>query len=170
MSRLGLFILVNLIGGILVLGGYFLGITSDPSMKTKLWGNLPESWQVFYFISIIMSSIGYLAFFYNIVFKQNVGGVLTNRLILLCVIFLFSASLWMPLTIKVIESNNGFFWILTQVSLWVTAFAAIVITALLIKSPHRPKNRSYQLTMWGMSYLSFHCLVLDAILWTNYFY
>ena len=50
MSRLGLFILVNLIGGIFVLGGYFLGITSDPSMKTKLWGNLPESWQVFYFI------------------------------------------------------------------------------------------------------------------------
>ena len=39
------------------------------------------------------------AFFYNIVFKKNVGGVLTNRLILLCVIFLFSASLWMPLTI-----------------------------------------------------------------------
>jgi hypothetical protein len=170
MSRVGLFILINLIGGIFVLGGYFLGITSDPSMKIKLWGNLPESWQGFYFASIIMSSIGYLVFFYNITFKQTAGYILTNRLILLCVIFLFSASLWMPLTIKVLENNNNFFWILSQISLWVTAFAAITITILLIRSPHRPKNRSYQLTMWGMSYLSFHCLVLDAILWTNYFY
>ena len=76
-----LFLWVNIIGGIAVLGGYAYALAINPETRNALWGGIPESWKPLYTFSMFTSAIGYLYAIYYLVFTNNwerVGGVGTN--------------------------------------------------------------------------------------------
>ena len=71
MSASNVFFLVNLIGGIAVLGGYAYYLAVNPEHRAFLWGGVPGEWQPYIVVSMFVAAAGYLWFFAYIVFSSG---------------------------------------------------------------------------------------------------
>ena len=166
-----LFLTINVLGGILVLGGYAIGLTRALENPSLLWGNVPETWRGAYGISMIIAAIGYLGFFFHIMMDNKVNQPLTknhialNTVVTLCALFLISASMWMPAALQFIKTGADFWWMITVGSLWITSLAVIGIFITLIVQSNCKQLKMRLFAILGGGYLGFHCLVLDAIIW-----
>ena len=102
MSSQNIFILVNIIGGISVLGTYVLGITLFPEHRDDLWGGVQGKLRPVFIFSMILAAARYLTFAYVSIFQEGISsdriGVSDRPFLIVLIsgIFLFSASLWMP--------------------------------------------------------------------------
>ena len=167
-----LFLMINVLGGISVLGGYAIGLTSAPENPSVLWGNVPENWRGGYGISMIVAAIGYLGFFFYIMQDNKWSQSLTknhtalNTVIALCALFLISASMWMPAALQFIKTGADSWWAITVGSLWITSLTVIGIFVVLMVQQHGTQIKMRLFAIFGLGYLGFHCLVLDAIIWT----
>ena len=171
------FVIVNLLGGISVLGGYVIGLYLFPDQREMLWGGLQGRWRIVFTVSMLIAAAGYLAFFYGIIVKSNPAsfslGFLNgyHAISILATIFLISASIWMPATLIYLKSMNSAWWIISVASLWITATSLIALTAMVVISPLAiPSVSARILAIIGISYITFHCLVFDAIIWVSRFH
>ena len=175
MSSTNVFILINLAGGILVLGSYFVGLVYYSDSREKLWGGLVGIWRTIFCISMILATFGYLLFFYYMSFEAGLEGLnhrfdmIYHSPSILCALFLISSSMWMPFTVAYLNGKGRLCWIVGVWSLWVSALSLLLLALSL--GFHQREN---QQTIWllgtiGVSYVAFHCTVLDAIIWTNRF-
>lgn len=171
------FLIINLIGGIAVLGGYLVCLYVYPDQREALWGGVQSGWQSVFTVSMLMAAAGYLVFSYGILFKSSPDGFSSKYLdtrhaiSLLCMVFLISAAIWMPATISYLKTNNSIWWILSVTSLWITAISLFTVTTLVIVCPLTIPSTFYRvLTISGISYITFHCLILDAIIWVSRFH
>lgn len=170
------FLIINMIGGTAVLGGYLVCLYVFPSQREALWGGVQNGWQSVFTVSMIIAAAGYLAFSYGILFKSS-PEEFSSRLLdtkhaisILCMIFLISAAIWMPATIAYLKTSNSIWWILSVISLWITAISLFTTTFIVITHPLAIPSIFYRgLTIAGISYITFHCLVLDAIIWVSRF-
>lgn len=96
-----LIIIINIVGGALVLGGYAWGLITHPETRAGLWGGIPESWKVYYTVSMFLAAAGYLTFFYYIVFAEGQtvkpfnGAFDLNFFTVLFATYLLLAAAWM---------------------------------------------------------------------------
>ena len=171
------FILVNMIGGILVLGGYAIGIGNFPEHRNSLWGGVSTSWRQAIVVSMLIAAVGYLMFCYMAVFKDGATHFSHDWLLgdhsvtILTAIFLISAACWMPFLLTYIISGTNFWWILTVVALWITALSLILLC--LVVATYNGNDISSTekiLALVGLTAITFHCLVMDAILWVVFFH
>jgi hypothetical protein len=168
-------LIINALGGIAVIGSYIWGFAAHPGSTNALWGGVSNSVRGIYFISMIISALGYFAFIYYILFPLNPGEVeIAGRFgfNLFYVIFLgmliFSA-LWMPLTFSMINSPSTGTWIgLRTVLALVALFSIALVWALLTLNTRLP-SVPYWLAVVGSAYFAFHTTVLDAIFWAYLF-
>lgn len=89
--------------------------------------------------------------------------------IVLFTIFLILAVMWMPSTFKVLESGNSNWWFVVQFSLWGVALSTLMMTVGLCMANNITNLSLHQWATVGSVYVTFHCLVLDAWLWTSKF-
>lgn len=170
-----LILIINIVGGALVLGGYAWGLITHPETRAELWGGIPESWKAYYTISMFLAAAGYLIFFYYIVFAEGKtikpfnGTFDLNFFTLLFACFLILAAAWMPSTFYVLENGNSYWWILVQFSLWGVALSVLLLTFGLITAENISNPSMHKWAVIGSAYVSFHCLVMDAWLWTSKF-
>ena len=171
------FLTINIIGGIAVLGGYAVCLYFFPDQREALWGGVQNGLQSIFTVSMLLAATGYLAFSYGIMFKSSPeefsSKLFASRysISILCLIFLISASIWMPATIAYLKTNNSIWWILSVTSLWITAISLFIATTILITNPLAIPSSFYRvLAISGISYITFHCLVLDAIIWVTRFH
>ena len=175
MSASNVFFLVNLIGGIAVLGGYAYYLAVNPEHRAFLWGGVPGEWKPYIVVSMFVAAAGYLWFFAYIVFSSGdsitpLRGLFDMKIIIgLVALFLLMASLWIPLTMNMIVSHDETRWFSVQFVLWGAAIAAILITVCVITSTNVENPVQHWFAVAGIGYLTFHCTVLDAILWVSKF-
>ena len=50
---------INIIGGILVLGGYIYALIQHPNTRSDLWGGVPEEWRMWIVSSMFFAAFGY---------------------------------------------------------------------------------------------------------------
>ena len=87
------------------------------------------------------------------------------------VIFLASAALWMPSTIYYLKTQNTIWWIISIASLWVTALALLTLIYITASTGSDSVGIGTKyLAIAGLSSITFHCLVFDAIIWTALFH
>ena len=117
---------------------------------------------------MIIAAIGYLGFFLHVVLDKN-ADLLPNQnylglntVVVLCALFLISASMWMPSTLQFIKTGAYFWWVITVGSLWITGLAVIGMLLALSTKPTSKQTITKQSAILGLGYLGFHCLVLDA--------
>ena len=171
MTTIHYFILINIIGGVLVIGSYILGFNSELDNKLDLWGGITGKTKQLFTISMLLSVIGYLTFLFYMIFKggldNNDNGSLLglNPFLILSILFLISASIWMPATIKFLDTSLYYWWIVTIIVLWITAISLVAMFIILLLSQNIEYNLSLKLATLGIAYISFHCLILDAIIW-----
>ena len=171
-----IFIIQNILLGISGLGSYVLCLSLDPEESDNLWGGITNEFANIFIMSMFISTIGYLSFLYVITFKlklfeSGISNIVISKLIYSCGIFLGSAVTWMPLTITYLKTDQVLWWIFTIISLWIVALALSNMVRLLISIRVENYLTSFKkFAVIGLSYITFHCLVFDAILWVLLFH
>ena len=84
-------------------------------------------------------------------------------------LLLSSASIWIHTTYSYIDSPTYLKWAFVQVELWITALSILLMTIGLVTASGVEQPLKHNLSILGLSLISFHCLVLDAMLWINRF-
>ena len=174
MSNAQIFMLVNIVGGAAVLGSYLLGLISYPNSRVDLWGGIEGIWRTIFVISMLFAAVGYLFFCYTITISngENTSSFLGNHTFsILATLFLLSASIWMPATLQYIETKFDLWWIVSVISLWITAASLLGLTLAFrfIELPSIGSVQTY-LSLAGLFWISFHCLFFDAIIWVAKFH
>lgn len=167
--------LVNIIGGIAVLAGYAFTLVNNPETRNDLWGGVPESWKPMYSLSMFVSAFGYLYVTYYCAFKRGLdmqffgGRYGASTMTVLIAIFLFSSSFWIHSTFSYIDSPSQKQWFFINIELFTTAIALILFTLGLATAKGVQNKLKHNIATVGSSLITFHCLILDAIIWTSKF-
>lgn len=170
------FVLANIIGGVAVLGSYALGLSLYPQYREALWGNVHGNLRLIFALSMLLAAAGYLIFCY--VYIRQVGSdpywqrkhLGSYSISWLSIVFLASASFWMPGCIAYIHTRQVIWWVVSVTSLWITALSLLAMTWVTSGSLWAPTPTvSKYYSVVGLAYTTFHCLVIDAIVWVYLF-
>ena len=174
MTNISVFFLVNLVGGFAVLGSYVVGLYLYPDFRNALWGGVTGSWKTIFTVSMFFAAAGYLVFCYSMTISDaaNKSSFLGGHTFpILAAFFLISASVWMPATLKYLASDDILWWILSVISLWITAASLILLTVSFGLSKYEGIGAlQFSLTLAGIIWITIHCLVFDAIIWVAKFH
>jgi len=167
-------ILLNVLGGIAVLGSYAQGFTTHAN-AAEVWGGVPEWLRPFYTASMFAAAAGYFAFTFFVLFRLDprvdtiservgYGGFLG-----LYALILFPSAAWMPLTFAMLEAPSVALWWTIRLVLAAVGVGSLGL-ALAIRSA-RPAHAGVArgLALVGALAFSFQTAVLDAIVWPAFF-
>jgi hypothetical protein len=164
-------LILNIIGGAAVIGSYAQGIISHPGNLNILWGNISTSVRPIYFVSMILSAIGYFCFIYFILFRLDPAAVKVAGKIGFEVFFVIFAgmllfsSLWMPFTYSYVDNPNSGTWLAIRIVLFLVAISSCALLWALLSLNTKMPSIPYWLAVVGSGYFAFHTLVLDGFLW-----
>ena len=171
-----LFLTINLIGGLAVLGSYAIGLGMFPEYREALWGEVRGGLRTAIVISMLFAALGYLAFCYVALFQNGLGDfnksdwLNSYTLSILVAVFLISATFWMPSAIAYLKFLNTYWLVICIVSLWVTAISLAALVGIVITSDVEIiGSASHYVAIIGIGLITFHCLVFDAIIWSIMF-
>ncbi len=167
--------LLNFVGGICVLSSYIYGLATVHARNGALWGGVPAEWQAGYTISMFAAAIGYFPFTYfflrgvdynRAIFAGSLG---YGAVAAFYALILFPSSLWLPLTIRMLESPSGWLWFLIRLDL---ALVAIGSLGLVLAAATLQPVRSGAMRLAALLGLLLFCIqtvLLDAIIWPAVF-
>lgn len=166
---------INIIGGIAVLGSYALGIRRHPDTKGKVWGGVPSKLKPYYTISMLLAAVGYLAFAYFVFFKiepnevETMGGLDFPAFYTICAVILIPSALWMPLTFSMIDGPSKTKWCGIRTVLGLVGVASLVLLASLITLDQHQSDAPYWIAVIGIGFFCIQTALLDALVWPVYF-
>jgi hypothetical protein len=174
---------VQLILGNFVVGSYiwfFFELRNQKISSEELeifWAGLsPTNHRTmfyFWFGSMVLTVVSFLFSTYQIIFQSEDWFVFDvsfdqNRLYLLAcyVVFLVSATAWVPLTLYSIR-NGGSYKILVILSLWLTALSCVGFAVFIFNIAENTIDSPTVLTLlkFGAIVVVFHHVFLDATVW-----
>lgn len=171
MSTIQLFTVINILGGISVLASYVIGLTLYPEHRDALWGGITGGLRTLFVISMLLAAPGYLTFSYFVIFKSGtliytqISAIKPYMVHLTFAIFIISASIWMPSTITYLNTSNVVWWWITVATLWITGLSLVILVLTVSQTQFDGTNLIKTSAFAGLTYMTFHCLVLDAIIW-----
>jgi hypothetical protein len=168
-------LIINILGGIAVIGSYILGLKGQSGGANILWGGVPANIRPVYTVSMIMSALGYFAFLYYIFFRLDpvqikIFGI--SGFAIFNVLFLFiliPSAFWMPLTNMYVGNPSIGTWIGIRVVLAVVGLSSIALLCALVTLQDKVPGVAYWLAVIGSGYFALHTTVLDAIIWAALF-
>jgi hypothetical protein len=163
-------LVINAIGGAAVIGSYIYGLNAQAGGANILWGGVSESIRPVYFVSMIISALGYFAFLYYLLFRVSPSAI-NLEFSLFYVIFVFiliPSAFWMPLTNVYVNNPGTGTWIAVRSVLALVGLGSIALlwALLTLQTTH---GVSYWLAVAGSGYFAFHTAILDAIVWAALF-
>ncbi|MBN1191873.1 MAG: hypothetical protein JXA46_19130 [Dehalococcoidales bacterium] len=168
-------LIINVFGGAAVIGSYVQGLVSHPGNTDVLWGNITGTVRSLYFVSMILSAVGYFLLIYFVLFRLAPADVKVAGNIGFEVFFaiftgilLFSA-LWMPLSYSNFDTPNPNTWTAIRIVLFLVGFSSCALLWALLSLQTRQPVLPYWLAVAGSGYFAFHTLVLDAFLWPVFY-
>ena len=173
-ARLKLLI-INLVGGLSVLGSYVYGLEGHPETRGQIWGGIPDSLQPLYTVSMFLAAAGYFAFTYFIFFRldpersQLGSSKGLGRFNLLYVLILLPSALWLPLTFEMIEAPSRALWWSICIVLWVVGAASLALLAAIVKVRSPGADRVRWVGIVGCVLFSIQTALLDALVWPAYY-
>lgn len=167
-------IVINVLGGLAVLGSYAWGLLSFPETRGLVWGGVPDSLRPFYTASMLTAAAGYFPFTAFILFrakpetldqKEPVSSSLINGLYLAVLV---PSAIWMPLTFEMIHRPSaGLFGLICLVLAIVAAGSLGLIYVVLRLRQQGPVFFWFALA--GVIAFNIQTTLLDALVWTAYF-
>ncbi|MBN2240747.1 MAG: hypothetical protein JW712_13310 [Dehalococcoidales bacterium] len=168
-------LVINIIGGIAVIGSYILGLNAQSGGANVLWGGVPAGIRPVYFVSMLLSALGYFAFIYFILFRLvpadvTIAGKFGYSLFyIIFVLMLLPSAAWMPLSNLYVTNGGTGIWLGIRIVLFIVGLAsASLVWALLTLNTKLPAV-PYWLAVAGAAYFTAHTLILDAIVWAALF-
>lgn len=168
-------IVVNIIGGVAVLGSYAWGLLSFPEVRGGVWGGIPDDMQSLYTTSMLTAASGY--FFFTSYFLiqtdpeelEKKGPFRFSFINWLYVLVLIPSALWMPLTFEMLSDPGGFLWFMIRLVLSLTALGSLGLLYAVIRLRKYGHPLHFWLALAGILAFNLQTTVLDALVWTAYF-
>jgi hypothetical protein len=168
--------LINVVGGILVLGSYAHGLVTHPANRDAIWGGVPEAIKPLYTANMLFAAAGYLAFTYFVMFSLNRDSAQLANLsgfkvfYIIYAFILFPSALWMPLTYAALGNHDSslYLWAV-RVTLVVVGLASLALLGVLLSLHSSEASPVYWLAVAGSVFFCIQTAVLDAVVWTAYF-
>jgi hypothetical protein len=168
--------LINIVGGILVLGSYAHGLITHPANRDAIWGGVPEAIKPLYTANMLFAAVGYLAFTYFVMFSLNRDSTQLAHLsgfkvfYIIYAFILFTSALWMPLTYAALGNpGSGLYLWAVRVTLVIVGLASLALLGVLLSLHSSEASPVYWLAVAGSVFFCIQTAVLDAVLWTAYF-
>lgn len=168
-------LLINILGGLAVLGSYAWGFMAYPNAGQVLWGGVPADLRSLYTASMFLAAAGYFAFSIFILQLDPQKTTLLNRngfkfINPLYAGILIPSAFWLPLTILAIEVGRQPLAWLVKLDLTLVAIASLgLVFALINIRPRRP-GWLHGLGLLGSVLFCFQTVILDAIVWSIHFH
>ena len=164
-------LVINVIGGLAVMLSYVYGLKGQAGGANVLWGNVSEGIRPLYFVSMIISALGYFAFIYYILFRidpatSNISYYLFYAIF---IVILGASALWMPLTNMYVNDVGTGLWIAVRTVLALVGLGSIALTWALLAFHPATRGAAYWLAVGGAGYFAFHTAILDGIVWAALF-
>jgi hypothetical protein len=165
-------LVINIVGGIAVIGSYIFGINAQSGGANVLWGGVPVGIRPVYTVSMVLSAIGYFAFLYFIFFKLTPDEVtIANRFgfwlfYVIFLLILIPSALWMPLTNLYVGNPGMGLKFIVRTVLVIVGLASIALVWALLTLQTRTPAVPYWLAVAGSGYFAFHTMILDGIIWS----
>jgi hypothetical protein len=168
-------VLINLLGGLAVLGSYAYYLAANPATRTNLWGNVPESLRPAYTVSMLLAAAGYFAFSYFVLLRVDsrearIAGVYGYRFFLwIYAGILAPSALWMPLTFRMFEEPGWGLWIAVRIVLALVGISSLALVWAI--ATVRPAGPAWAraLALVGAVAFAVQTALLDALVWPHYF-
>jgi len=168
-------LIINVIGGVAVIGSYIFGIKAQSGEANSLWGGVPANIRRVYVVSMILAALGYFAFIYFIFFELTplevrIASIFDFSLFYaIFLVILIPSAFWMPLTNVYVGNPTTGMWIWVRTVLVLVGLASIALVWALLSLQTKVPSVSYWLAVAGGSYFAFHTAILDAIVWAALF-
>jgi hypothetical protein len=168
-------LVINIIGGGAVIGSYIFGLNAQTGGANVLWGGVPENIRPVYFVSMLLSALGYFAFLYYIFFRLDpaqisIAGVTGFTMFyVIFLVILIPSAFWMPLTNMYVGNPGPGLWIAVRTVLALVGLASIALLVALLTLQGKVPGTAYWLAVAGSGYFAFHTAILDAIIWAALF-
>lgn len=170
-----LLLVVNVLGGLAVLGSYAWGIVTHPAPAEALWGGVPASWRPWYGLSMLPAAVGYIVFATYLLFRVDpatttvTGGLPFGALLVAFLLILVPSALWMPMTFRFVETGGEGLWLAIRVVLVLVGLGSLTLLVMLAGIRPRVHPLHWGLSVAGAVAMLFQTGVLDALLWTARF-
>jgi hypothetical protein len=168
--------LINVAGGILVLGSYTHGLITHPANRDAIWGGVPETIKPLYTANMLFAAAGYLAFTYFIMFSLNRDSAQLADLsgfkvfYIIYALILFPSALWMPLTYAALgHPDSSLYYWAVRVTLAVVGLASLALLGVLLSLHSSESSPTYWLAVAGSVFFCIQTAVLDGTVWSVYF-
>jgi hypothetical protein len=164
-------LIINVLGGAAVILSYIYGLRGQTGGANILWGNVSASIRPIYFVSMIISALGYFAFIYYVLFRIDpaVSNVNYYFFYAIFLVILVASAFWMPLTNMFVNGGGAGLWIGVRSVLALVALGSIALVWALVALHPETRGVTYWLAVVGAGYFAFHTTVLDAITWAQLF-
>jgi hypothetical protein len=168
-------LVINILGGTLVLGSYVLGFRAQPNATEVLWGGVPQVLRPFYSTNMFIAAAGYLAFTYFILFRLDpkVTRITSrwgyNLFNLLYASILFPSALWLPLTFAAVASTSTNLLWAVRIVLAVVGLASLgMLYAVWTVKPPKPAWSRWAAVI-GCVAFCVQTVLMDAVIWSTLF-
>jgi len=167
-------LLINVLGGVAVLGSYAYCLATNPETRGQLWGDVPEWLQPAYTVSMLSAAVGYFLFTHHLFFRcdprhSRVGGFDLDIFNAIYFGILAPSALWMPLTFGMLNSPSSATWILIRIDLGLVGISSLALIAALGRLNTKAPAWSYWLAMLGSIAFAVQTGLLDALVWPAFF-
>jgi hypothetical protein len=164
-------LIINILGGAAVMLSYVYGLRGQTGGADVLWGNVSAGIRPLYFVSMIISALGFFAFIFFILFRIDpaTSSISYYWFFVIFIVMLGASAFWMPLTNMYVNNGGTGLWIAVRIVLALVGLASIgLVWALLALNP-AARGTAYWLAVAGAGYFAFHTAILDALVWAQLF-
>ena len=168
-------VVVNLVGGLLVLASYAHGLATHSEVeRAALWGGVPEAWRGIYSLSMLLATLGYFPMAAQLLWRDDpatlqLGPFGYGLVIAGFVLVLLPSALWMPLTFRMLAAPSLALWLGIRVVLALVAVGALSLVAALVWAGPRRGGWPHVAAIVGAIAFAWQTAVLDAVLWPAWF-
>ncbi len=169
-SHQKIFLTINIVGGVLVLLSYIIGLRAGKSADI-LWGGTPKNIRGIYTVSMLVSALSFFVVTTFLFLNMKQGSIVLpyslniNVVNILYSILLICSMIWIPLVNLMVSNPSTLIWITIRIALILVGLTSLLIFLLLLKVSPRPIGIMYYTSLVGMLIFFVHTGILDAFLW-----
>jgi len=170
-----LFAVLNLVGGVCVLGSYAIGLLSYPESRGAVWGNVPGALRPLYSVSMLLAAAGYFPFSHYVYLALDSDRVRVfgrygfGAFNAIYALILLPSVLWMPLTFRMIEQPDALLWFAIRSVLFVVGLASLALIAAIASAQPAGAPGARRWALIGAALFALQTALLDALVWPAYF-
>ena len=167
-------VLINVVGGCVVLGSYLWGFIAQTAAMGALWGGVPEAARGIYTVNMFLAAGGYFLFTPYLVFRWMTVPTLrgpenTRWLSCLYLAILVPSAMWLPLTALMLENPGALLWLVIRVTLVLVGAGAVGLLWTLARTRTEDRRPGFKFAVVGLLPFILQTAILDAIVWPIYF-